>query len=142
MVKGLRSPEAMHLDLMHTYNATASQTFLEAAAARLGAVSLCLDEGGDLDLAGRRDCRRAADRRAPASARGCSTGSYYGQTMQIWSALIAAAHVGRAGLCHRRIGAWVNRRMGVREAAGMNGPFLGALAFWLAAWAINIWLPA
>lgn len=27
MTKGLRSPEAMHLDLMHTYNATRSQTF-------------------------------------------------------------------------------------------------------------------
>jgi NitT/TauT family transport system permease protein len=27
MVKGLRSPELMHLDLMHTYNATTSQTF-------------------------------------------------------------------------------------------------------------------
>ena len=27
MVKGLRSPEAMHLDLMHTYNASRAQTF-------------------------------------------------------------------------------------------------------------------
>ena len=27
MVKGLRSPELIHLDLMHTYNASASQTF-------------------------------------------------------------------------------------------------------------------
>src|SRR5690606_25366334 len=27
MVKGLRSPEPMHLDLMHTYNATATQIF-------------------------------------------------------------------------------------------------------------------
>src|SRR5690606_8098703 len=27
MVKGLRSPEIMHLDLMHTYNSSASQTF-------------------------------------------------------------------------------------------------------------------
>ena len=27
MVKGLRSPELTHLDLMHTYNASASQTF-------------------------------------------------------------------------------------------------------------------
>jgi NitT/TauT family transport system permease protein len=27
MVKGLRSPELMHLDLMHTYNATTAQTF-------------------------------------------------------------------------------------------------------------------
>jgi hypothetical protein len=27
MVKGLRSPELMHLDLMHTYNASRAQTF-------------------------------------------------------------------------------------------------------------------
>ena len=44
-------------------------------------------------------------------------GSYYGQTVQIWSALIVAAIM--AGLLVALvgwIGTYVNRRMGVREA--------------------------
>jgi hypothetical protein len=49
--------------------------------------------------------------------------------VQIWSALFAAAHVRHAGH-DRRIGAWVNRRMGVREAGGRHewNPFWAALA--------------
>ncbi|MCK5748712.1 MAG: ABC transporter permease, partial [Oricola sp.] len=45
-------------------------------------------------------------------------GSYYGQTVQIWSALFAAAIM--AALLVTLIGmlgTWVNRRMGVRPEA-------------------------
>ena len=63
MVKGLRSPEIIHLDLMHTYNASAVADLLEAARAGLGAVPVHLDEGGGRGEPGRRHRRRTADRR-------------------------------------------------------------------------------
>jgi NitT/TauT family transport system permease protein len=44
-------------------------------------------------------------------------GSYYGQTVQIWSALLmAAALAGILVMTVDIIGAWVNRRMGVKPA--------------------------
>ena len=61
MVKGLRSPDPILLDLMRTYNASRGAGLLEAARAGLGAVPLRLDEGGDRDQPGRRHRRRAAD---------------------------------------------------------------------------------
>ncbi|WP_425099009.1 ABC transporter permease [Tropicibacter sp. S64] len=91
MVKGLRSPDAMLLDQMKTYSASASQTFWKlrlpnsvpylftslkvgAAASLIGAVvaELSLSQNGGLGA------RLLA-------------GSYYGQTIQIWSALLSAA---------------------------------------------------
>ncbi|MFZ7089997.1 ABC transporter permease [Primorskyibacter sp. 2E233] len=91
MVKGLRSPDAMLLDQMKTYSASASQTFwklrlptstpylfaslkVAVAASLIGAVvaELSLSQNGGLGA------RLLA-------------GSYYGQTIQIWSALLAAA---------------------------------------------------
>ena len=63
MVKGLRSPEIINLDLMHTYNASRCADLLEAARAGLGAVPVHLDEGGDRREPGRRHRRRTADRR-------------------------------------------------------------------------------
>ena len=63
MVKGLRSPEIINLDLMHTYNASRSQTFWKLRVAGLGAVPVHLDEGGGRGQPGRRDRRRIADRR-------------------------------------------------------------------------------
>ncbi|WGW02344.1 ABC transporter permease [Tropicibacter oceani] len=91
MVKGLRSPDAMLLDQMKTYSASASQTFwklrlptstpylfaslkVAVAASLIGAVvaELSLSQNGGLGA------RLLA-------------GSYYGQTIQIWSALLSAA---------------------------------------------------
>ena len=90
MVKGLRSPDASQLDLMHTYNARpvevlwklrlpASVPYLFAslkigiAASLVGAIvgELPVQQGG-------------------LGAR-MLAGSYYGQTAQIWAALFAAA---------------------------------------------------
>ena len=91
MVKGLRSPDAMQLDLMRTYNASGWQAFwklrlpsslpflfpslkIAAAASLIGAVvaEMTLSQDGGL------------------GAR-LLNGSYYGQTMMIWAALIGAS---------------------------------------------------
>ena len=91
MVKGLRSPDPMHLDLMKTYNATQSQKFwklrwptstpfLFASFKVSIAISLVGAIVGELP----------AGARAGLGAR-LLTGSYYGQTVQIWSALIVAS---------------------------------------------------
>lgn len=91
MVKGLRSPEQIQLDLMHTYSASPWQTFWKlrwpssvpflftsmkvgVAASLVGAIVAELPTGA----AGGFGARLLA-------------GSYYGQNIQIWSALMAAA---------------------------------------------------
>ncbi len=118
MVKGLRSPETMHLDLMRTYSASISQTLFKlrwpsalpyllasakiaVAASLVGAIVGELPTGAVAGLGAR-----------------LLAGSYYGQTVQIWSALIVAAIC--AGLLVALIGLIgniVSRRMGMREAA-------------------------
>ncbi|QBK31186.1 ABC transporter permease [Roseitalea porphyridii] len=118
MVKGLRSPETMHLDLMRTYSANRTQTFwklrwpssvpflftsmkIGIAASLVGAIVGELPTGAVAGLGAR-----------------LLAGSYYGQTVQIWSALIVAAIM--AGLLVGLIGwigARVNARMGVKEVA-------------------------
>ncbi len=114
MVKGLRSPEFLQLDLMRTYNASRWQTFwklrwpssmpylftsmkVAVAISLVGAIVGELPTGAVAGLGAR-----------------LLAGSYYGQTIQIWSALfmaaaIAACLVGVVGLAHRM----VLRRMGM-----------------------------
>ncbi len=91
MVKGLRSPDVMMLDQMRTWNATRVQEFLKLrlpssmpylftsmkiamAASLVGAIVGELPTGAVAGLGAR-----------------LLAGSYYGQTIQIWSALIMAA---------------------------------------------------
>ncbi len=91
MVKGLRSPDPMNLDLLRTYNASPSQIFwklrwpssvpflfasmkVAVAISLVGAIVGELPTGAVAGLGAR-----------------LLAGSYYGQTIQIWSALIAAA---------------------------------------------------
>ena len=94
MVKGLRSPDLLQLDLMRTYSAgtwdvfwklrlPASIPFLFASMKVAIAISLVGTIVGEL----------------PAGANGglgarLLSGSYYGQTVQIWSALFMAAILG------------------------------------------------
>ncbi|WP_430512249.1 ABC transporter permease [Pannonibacter phragmitetus] len=102
MVKGLRSPEVIHMDLMHTYSATKLETFWKLrlpyavpylftsmkvgiAASLVGAIVGELPTGAVAGLGAR-----------------LLAGSYYGQTVQIWSALIMAAVL--AGLLVSLIG--------------------------------------
>lgn len=115
MVKGFRSPERMMLDQMRTWNASASQTFwklrwpaatpylfaslkVAAAASLVGAIIGELPTGAVAGLGAR-----------------MLSGSYYGQTVQIWSALmmaaiLAAGLVALIGLAERLTG----RAMGAR----------------------------
>ncbi|MDB9804345.1 ABC transporter permease subunit [bacterium] len=91
MVKGLRSPDAMQLDLLRTYSANKPQSFwklrlpasvpylfaslkIGVAASLVGAIVGELPTGAVRGLGAR-----------------LLAGSYYGQTIQIWSALFAAA---------------------------------------------------
>ena len=114
MVKGLRSPDAMQLDLMRTYSASRLKTLVALrlpasmpylftslkvgiAAALVGAIVAELPTGAVRGLGAR-----------------LLSGSYYGQTVQIWSALIvaavvAASLVGIIGIVQRR----TLRRMGM-----------------------------
>ena len=91
MVKGLRSPEISHLDLMHTYNSSKLSIFwklrlpssvpylfasmkIAIAIALVGAIVGELPTGAVAGLGAR-----------------LLTGSYFGLTIQIWSALVMAA---------------------------------------------------
>jgi len=94
MVKGLRSADPLTLDLMRTYSAGSAQTFrllrlpaslpflftslkVAVAASVVGAIVGELPTGGQAGLGAR-----------------LLSGSYYGQTVQIWSALVMAALLG------------------------------------------------
>ena len=115
MVKGLRAPERIQLDLMRTYSASASQVFwklrwptsvpylfasmkVAVAISLVGAIVGELPTGAVAGLGAR-----------------LLAGSYYGQTIQIWSALVSAAVlaaclVALVGLANRI----VLKRMGAR----------------------------
>ncbi len=116
MVTGLRSPDAMQLDLMKTYNASRPEVFAKLrwpssmpylfaslkvgiAAALIGAIVGELPTGAVAGLGAR-----------------LLSGSYYGQTIQIWSALFAAAIVAATmvaivGMIQR----YTLRRMGMEQ---------------------------
>lgn len=93
MVKGLRSPEVMHLDLVHTYHATKSQIFwklrvpasipffftsikVAVAASLVGAIVGELPTGAVAGIGSK-----------------LLAGSYYSQTIDVWAALIAGSIV-------------------------------------------------
>ncbi len=114
MVKGLRSPDAMQLDLLKTYSASGADTFWKLRLpASMPYLFTALKIGMAASLVG------AIVGELPTGAiRGLGarmlTGSYYGQTIQIWSALLAAAIlaaslVGLISLIERRM----LKRMGV-----------------------------
>jgi len=116
MVKGLTSPDALQLDLMRTYGASRQQALwklrwpssvpylftsmkVAVAASLVGAIVGELPTGAVAGLGAR-----------------LLAGSYYGQTIQIWSALFAAAAlaatlVALVGLANRI----VLRRMGMAQ---------------------------
>ncbi|OWV82865.1 ABC transporter permease [Rhizobium sp. R72] len=117
MVKGLRSPEVMFLDLMRTYNATPAQTFwklrvpasvpflftsmkVAIAASLVGAIVGELPTGAVAGIGSK-----------------LLAGSYYSQTIDIWAALVAgsvlaASLVAIVGL----VAKIVDRSMGGRPA--------------------------
>lgn len=106
MVKGLRSPDAMQLDLLRTYNASRSQGFWKLRLpASMPYLFTSLKIGIAASLVGAIVGELPTGAVAGLGAR-LLAGSYYGQTVQIWSALFAAAIlaaclVGLLGLIER-----------------------------------------
>ena len=96
MVKGLRSPEAIQLDLMRTYNADQFQLFTKLRwPASVPFLFASLKVGVAISLIGAIVGELPTGAVAGLGARLLS-GSYYGQTIQIWSALFAAAFLAGA----------------------------------------------
>jgi NitT/TauT family transport system permease protein len=91
MVKGFSSPEAMQLDLMRTYNASQRQIFLKLRwPAAVPLLFASLKVSISISLVGAIVGELPTGAQAGIGARLLS-GSYYGQTVQIWSALVMAA---------------------------------------------------
>jgi NitT/TauT family transport system permease protein len=94
MTKGLRSPEVMHLDLMRTYSASAAQTFWKLRLpAAVPFLVTSMKVAISIALVGAIVGELPTGAVAGLGAR-LLAGSYYGQTVQIWSALLMA--LGRA----------------------------------------------
>ena len=115
MVKGLRSPEIMHLDLMRTYNASASQVFWKLRwPAALPYLFTSMKIAVAISLVGAIVGELPTGAVAGLGAR-LLAGSYYGQTVQIWAALIAASLMAAVLVSLVGLAAHlVNRRMGAR----------------------------
>ena len=91
MVKGLRSPDAMQLDLLSTYGASRLQTLLKLRVpASVPYLFASLKVGVAAALVGAIVGEMPTGAVAGLGARLLS-GSYYGQTVQIWAALFAAS---------------------------------------------------
>ena len=96
MVSGLRAPDAMQLDQMKTWNASASQGFWRLRLpSSMPYLFASLKVGIAAALVGTIVAELPAGASAGLGARLLS-GSYYGQTIQIWSALFAAATLAAA----------------------------------------------
>lgn len=115
MVKGLRSPEQIQLDLMHTYHASAAQTFWKLRwPSSMPYLFTSLKVAIAISLVGAIVGELPTGAVAGLGAR-LLAGSYYGQTVQIWAALFMAAGVAAllvivVGIAH----SLVLKRMGAR----------------------------
>ncbi|MGO4907202.1 ABC transporter permease [Pseudorhodobacter sp. W20_MBD10_FR17] len=107
MVKGLRSPDGMQLDLLRTYNASAGQGLWKL---RLPASMPYLFASLKVGVAASFVGTIVAE--LPLGGAGLGTrllaGSYYGQTIQIWAtllvaSLLAASMVGVVGMIQGRV---------------------------------------
>jgi NitT/TauT family transport system permease protein len=91
MVKGLRSPEILQLDLMHTYSASTFQTLrLLRWPAAVPYLFASMKVGVAASLVGAIVAELPTGAQSGIGAK-LLIGSYNGQTIQIWSALILAA---------------------------------------------------
>ncbi len=90
MVTGLRAPDRMHFDLMRTYNAGRRDVFLKLRwPASLGFLFAGVKVAATLALVGAIVAELPTGAQAGLGAR-LLAGSYYGQTLQIWAALVMA----------------------------------------------------
>jgi NitT/TauT family transport system permease protein len=98
LVKGLRSPDPMQLDLLHTYAASEKQVLTKLRwPASIGFLFPSLRVAMSLALVGAIVAELPTGAQAGLGAR-LLAGSYYGQTIQLWAALLMAAFVSLAGL--------------------------------------------
>ncbi len=117
MVKGLRSPDAMQLDLLRTYHASPAQGFWKLRLpASVPYLFASLKIGISASLVGAIVAELPTGARAGFGAR-MLVGDQYGQPMVTWAALFAAAItaaalVGMFSLMER----WTLRRMGMQAA--------------------------
>jgi NitT/TauT family transport system permease protein len=94
MVKGLRSPDSLQLDLMRTYSASKAQIFWKLRwPAATAFLFTSLKVAIAISLVGAIVGELPTGAQAGIGARLLS-GSYYGQTVQIWSALFMSAALG------------------------------------------------
>jgi NitT/TauT family transport system permease protein len=94
MVKGLRSPDPLQLDLMRTYSASPGQVFWKLRwPASIVFLFTSLKVAIAISLVGAIVGELPTGAQEGLGARLLS-GSYYGQTIQIWSALLMAALLG------------------------------------------------
>ncbi|WP_169569034.1 ABC transporter permease [Sneathiella limimaris] len=94
MVKGLRSPDVLQMDLMRTYSASTSQIFWKLRLpASIPFLFASLKVSIAISLVGAIVGELPTGAVAGLGARLLS-GSYYGQTIQIWSALVMASVLG------------------------------------------------
>jgi NitT/TauT family transport system permease protein len=116
MVKGFTSPDPMQLDLMRTWSATPRQVLTKLRwPAAVPYLFASLKVAITISLIGAIVAELPTGGEAGIGAR-LLAGSYYGQTIQIWSALLAAAIlasglIGIVGLVERGVA----RQMGTRS---------------------------
>jgi NitT/TauT family transport system permease protein len=91
MVKGLRSPDPLQMDLMRTYSASRTQVFWKLRwPASVPFLFTSLKVAVAISLVGAIVGELPTGAQAGIGAR-LLVGSYYGQTIQIWAALFVAA---------------------------------------------------
>lgn len=91
LVKGLRSPDVLLLDLMRTFSASRAQTFWKLRVpAAMPYLFTSMQVAIAISLIGAIVGELPTGASAGIGAR-LLAGSYYGQTVQIWSALVAAS---------------------------------------------------
>jgi len=116
MVKGLRSADQSQMDLMRTYNASGSQTFWKLRLpTSLPYLFTSMKVAVAISLVGAIVAELPTGAVAGLGAR-LLAGSYYGQTIQIWSALLVASILAALLVAFIDVlGKWVNRRMGLAD---------------------------
>jgi NitT/TauT family transport system permease protein len=115
MVKGLRTPEPIQLDLMRTYNASPGQVFWKLRwPSALPFLFTSMKVGVAASLVGTIVGELPTGAVAGLGAR-LLAGSYYSQTIQIWSALFAASILAAllvvaVGMVERMVNAQIGAR--------------------------------